>query len=50
MGSMTKNENPETLEINRKLSNLENTYCKQLHYYETAEKLPIWYLSTILVL
>ena len=37
-------------ENNRKLSKLETTLVNSNHYKETAEKLPIRYLSTILAL
>ena len=47
---MVKSENPEMPENNRKLSKLETTLVNSNHYKETAEKLPIRYLSTILAL
>ena len=49
-GLYDKKPKPGKAGNQQKLSNLENTYCYQWHYYETTDKLPIWYLSTILVL
>ena len=43
--SLAKFENPETPEIIKKSSKLENTHYLQL---PLAEELPIWYLSNIL--
>ena len=48
---MAKNKNPEMQEINRKLSKSKKypvlTFC---HYYKTAKKQSLCYVSTILAL
>ena len=46
---MAKNENPETPEINRKLSkSKKHPLLTAYHYQKTAKKLPVVYLSTLL--
>ena len=44
--SIAKNKNPEMSDINRIPSNKETPIVNGYHYYKTAKKLRVWYLST----